>query len=413
MLHTPAIFRAKSRRGTVAILVALCLTLLVGIVAIALDGGLLLDNRRNVQAAADAAALAAAADLFNNYPINNGLDPSNTAGQAGVANAAANGFVNGDGVSTVVVNIPPISGAFEGQAGYAEVIVTYKQPRYFSNVFGAAPLPVRARAVARGMWTPFNNGVIVLHPTAAGSLSANGNGDVKVQFASIIVDSNNSQAATTVGNSFVADPSKPVAITGKNPGYSGNFQATMYTGQPATPDPLAYIPAPDPTSMTAQTAGGGQAVSLQPGYYASGLHFSGQTTVTMAPGIYYVNGTFDFSGQGNLNATGVMIYATGGLSITGNGSVTLSPPTTGIYTGITYFQARNSAATAKIAGNGNYNVTGTVYAAGGLADLQGNGDASIASQVVSLLMVAGGNGQTNIVWAGPPSARTRRIQLVE
>jgi hypothetical protein len=413
MLHYRSLARFQPRRGAVAILVAVCLTVLVGIVAIAVDGGMLLDNRRQVQAAADAAALAAAADLYYNYPVNSGLDPSSTASNSAISTATANGFVNGDGDDTVVVNIPPKSGAFTGQAGYVEVIITYNQPRYFSNIFGAGAMPVKARAVARGIWAPFNNGVIVLHPTSPSSLSANGNGDVKVLNASIIVDSNNSQAATTVGNAFVADPSKPVCITGKNPGYSGDFKATMYTGQPATPDPLAYLVPPDPTTMTSQTAGSGQTVDLQPGYYSSGLHFDGQTTVNMAAGIYYIDGSFTFAGQGNLNATGVMIYATAGLSITGNGSVTLSPPTSGIYTGITYFQARNSTATAKIAGNGNFNVTGTIYAAKGLADLQGNGDASIASQVVSLLMVAGGNGQTNIVWTAPPSARARQLQLVE
>jgi hypothetical protein len=395
-------------------MVALCLTMLVAVVAIAVDGGMLQENRRRVQAAADAAALAAADDLYLNYPVNSGLDTGGTAASAAQSTATANGFTNGDGDDTVTVNIPPLSGKFVGQAGYAEVIITFNQSRYFSGVIGSGPLPVSARAVARGMWSPYNNGVIVLHPTAPNSLSANGNGDVYVKNASIIVDSNSSSAATTVGNSYVADPNKPIAITGTNPGYSGTFQGTVWTGQPAIEDPLAYLPAPDPSTMTTQTAGGGQTVNLQPGRYVGGLHFSGQTTVNMAPGIYYMDGgDFTFTGQGNLNASGVMIYSTGGLDIEGNGSVTLSPPTTGIYTGISYFQSRTSTATAKIAGNGNFNVTGTVYAADGLSDLQGNGDASIASQVVSLLMKASGNGATNIVWAGPPSSRKRTIQLVE
>ena len=41
-----------SRRGAVVVLLALCLTGLIGIVAIAIDGGLLQDERRRVQAAA-------------------------------------------------------------------------------------------------------------------------------------------------------------------------------------------------------------------------------------------------------------------------------------------------------------------------------------------------------------------------
>jgi hypothetical protein len=391
----------------------LCLVVILGFAAIALDGGVLLDRRRQAQATADAAALAAAADLYSNYRASSGLDPNGTAKQSALTTAAAMGFPN-SGNSTVTVNIPPASGAFAGQAGCAEVIIQWNQSRSFSNIFGPGSIPVSARAVAAGQWIPFNNGIIVLHPTAPSALNANGNGDVKVQNASVIVDSNNSQAATTVGNAYVADPTKSICITGSNPGYSGTFVGTVLVGQQPIPDPLAYLPAPDPTKLTVQTAGSGKTVDLKPGRYVGGLQFSGQTSVNMEPGIYYMDGGgFSFSGQGNLNAQGVMVYSTAGLSVTGLGTVSWSPITSTIYQGLSYFQDRSSNATCKVAGNGNYNITGTFYLADGLAQLQGNGDASIASQVVTLLMTSGGNGVTNIVWNGPPTARTRLMRLVE
>jgi len=134
----------------------------------------------------------------------------------------------------------------------------------------------------------------------------------------------------------------------------------------------------------------------------------------MKPGIYYMQGgSFSMSGQGSLTATGVMIFTDVGLSVTGQGAVTWSPPTSGIYTGISYFQDRLSSATALVAGNGLYNVTGTFYVAGGLTDLQGNGDASIASQVVTLLLKSAGNGVTNINWNMGDTAPTRIIGIVE
>ena len=67
------------RLGAVVPLVAFSMTMLVGFVAVAVDGGLLLDKRQRVQAAADAAALAAASDLYLHYASNLGLDPKNTA----------------------------------------------------------------------------------------------------------------------------------------------------------------------------------------------------------------------------------------------------------------------------------------------------------------------------------------------
>jgi hypothetical protein len=375
-----------------------------------------LENRRRVQAAADAAALAAADDLYINTPRNTGMDLPKTADQVARNIATANGYTNDpSGPATVVVNIPPLSGKFTGQAGYAEVIITYQQPRYFSGVIGTGTVAVKARAVARGQWVPFNNGIIILDPTSSGSLSANGNGNLKVLGSSIIVNSNNSTAATTVGNAIITDPDKPVYITGSNPGYSGTITGgTIYTGVPPTPDPLAYLPAPDTSTLTVQRAGTGTTISLQPGIYNGGLSFSGQQTINMAPGIYYMQGGgFTVSGSANISGTGVMIYSQLGMSITGNGTVTLSPPATGIYKGISYFQSRTDTSTALVAGDGKFNVTGTVYVPAGLFNAQGNGDVSIAGQVVAWQMKEGGNGAVNINFPAGPSAPKRVIQLVE
>src|ERR1051326_4641441 len=94
------------RRGIVAVLVAVCLTVLIGCVALAIDGGLLMDSRRRVQAAADTGALAAASTLFANWQTTQGLDPNGSAAGAASTIAAANGFPNPQ------VNIPPLSGDF-------------------------------------------------------------------------------------------------------------------------------------------------------------------------------------------------------------------------------------------------------------------------------------------------------------
>jgi uncharacterized membrane protein len=166
-------YKSEKRRGAIAVLVAISLVAIVGVVAIALDGGLLLDNHRQVQSAADAAALAAADDLFSNYITNNGLDPSGTAKVSALSTASANGYSN-DGVTSVVtVNIPPKSGNFVGKAGYAEVIIQFNQKRNFSSIFGSGSLPVKARAVARG--NPGNIGILILDPHLQGALEIRGN----------------------------------------------------------------------------------------------------------------------------------------------------------------------------------------------------------------------------------------------
>ena len=140
----------RFRRAGVTPLAALSLAMLVGVVAVVVDGGSLLEERRHVQSAADAAALAGAADLFANYPANKGADPSGTAAASALAIASANGFSN-DGVQSVVtVNVSPKNyqqGPNAGQAipaGYVEVIIQYNAGRTFSGIFGSGTVPVCA-----------------------------------------------------------------------------------------------------------------------------------------------------------------------------------------------------------------------------------------------------------------------------
>jgi uncharacterized membrane protein len=145
----------------VTALTVLSLCVLLAVLALVLDGGGLLAERRHAQATADAAALAASADLLANYNSNAGLDPSGTAAASALAEAAANGYSN-DGVTSVVtVHLAPQN--YQGgpnaglpiPAGYVEVLVQYNASGSFSSTFRPGTVAVRARAVARGQLAPF------------------------------------------------------------------------------------------------------------------------------------------------------------------------------------------------------------------------------------------------------------------
>src|SRR6516164_4614610 len=86
--------RRRSRRAAVTVWLVLAMGVIVAIVALGMDGGRMMDERRHAQAAADAAALAAAADLYANYPSGQGADPAGTAQQAALSTAAVNGYAN-------------------------------------------------------------------------------------------------------------------------------------------------------------------------------------------------------------------------------------------------------------------------------------------------------------------------------
>ena len=113
------------RRGVSLVLVTVSIVAVLSVLALSLEGGLLLSERRHAQATADAASMAAAADFYWNWYTNFGTDPGGTAYNSAMYTASQDGYTN-DGVNTkVTVNIPPKSGPYTGTAAYAEVIVEY------------------------------------------------------------------------------------------------------------------------------------------------------------------------------------------------------------------------------------------------------------------------------------------------
>jgi hypothetical protein len=435
MIQSRSSLCGSCRPATVTVLVAVCLTGLVAVVAITLDGGLLLDNRWRGQAAADSAALAAAADLYVNFGQYQGLDKTGSAQQSALAVAAANGFDNDSDTTVVTVNIPPLAGDHVGKAGYAEVIVQYNQTRNFSTIFSlfnqnaTGTIPVTARAVARGLMQPNSGaGILVLDPTAQKALNVTGDGNVTVKSGPIIVNSSDKNAAVITGNGGVYGPE--VDVTGKSPGYlttgAGQFVTTptannLNTGQVPTPDPLANLPVPDPSllpNQSTKTLNINSDTTLQPGVYTGGIGISGGT-ITMQPGIYYMDqGGFSVS-NGSVNGSGVMIYnnCTPGsgqkVTITG-GTFNLSAPTSGTYQGMVIFQARNAGnVPVAITGPGGSQMIGCVYAPSSPVQVTGAGFAIVGSEFIADTLTVTGAGPFSVDWNGAPGLPKRDIRLAE
>jgi Flp pilus assembly protein TadG len=363
----------RARRGTVCVLVALCLTLLMTVVAVTVDGGILLTERRHAQAVADSAAMAGACVLYTYYPSDHpaaGSATSHTdaAKQAARDVAAANGYIgtgsadqiNGKATNaTVTLNIPPTSGPYKDRTdGFIEVIVVYQQRRYFSGIIGSGTLTVKARAVARGAWTDGNIGVLILDYTGKAALNAQGNGAFTESGGRVIVNSNNPDAVVDGGNgSTIAtefDITGGVTLNGGGNLVSSPTPNQVYTGTHPVPDPLAYLPVPPvPGNGTMTNLGSASSISslppgtasvlpkgiiakinsgqynnvyiMTPGQYTNLPNFTSNDLVIMQEasadkaatsadykGIYYING-------GGLKSTGATIImdtsTSGGLMI--------------------------------------------------------------------------------------------------
>jgi hypothetical protein len=437
--------------------------MLPAVVALAVDGGMLLTERRRAQATADAAAMAAACVLYDYYPVDFGQGNVGNPSGAALAVASANGYTNDGVTSSVTVNIPPQSGIYAGLPSYAEVIVTYYQGRAFSSFLGTGTMPVRARAVSRGAWTDGNVGVLVLNYSGKGTLSDQGNGAFTESGAKVIVNSNSTSAAIDTGNGTMIAPEFDITggytLSGSGQMLTTPIPNNIITGSHPTPDPLAYIPAPtDPGGANVQTHGNTIAPTytnysytlpdgtvktynnvyiLTPGAYGgpsepnlpnftNGDLVIFQQASAGGNGIYYLTaGGFNSNSADIImdpnTSGGIMIYNAGtgtndGINIAGNsnGYVNLSGPTNGIYQGLTFFQARNATEDVQIAGNGTFNITGTIYAPAASLKVTGNGTVSnIGSQYVTNDLVLAGNGNVAIRYRGPKVARIRILTLVE
>lgn len=404
---------------------AVCMTVLVGIVALALDGGTLMMQRGRAQAAADAAALAGATDLYENFWTGSGEDLNGSAEDSALLTAATNGFEHNGNDIKVVVNIPPKDGRYKDKRGYVEVLIEYHQPAMFSRIFSSEGTVVRARAVALGSSVAADVGILVLDPDDKAAFNAQGGGISTINGTPIVVNSNHAEAAIAGGGGTVI--AEDFFITGGvGTSGGGTFQGTVHTGRPGLEDPLQDLPVPDPTLMTLQSNKKTQytsgTIDLQPGVYKGGISVSGTASLNLAPGIYYMDGGgFSFSGQGNLFGEGVMIYndpgngQADGISVSGQGSLVLSGPTSGVYHGITFFQDRTADVNGNISGTGGTtDISGTFYFAGSNLSISGNGGVvNIGSQYISRLLELGGNGGISIDWAPDKVARARNIYLVE
>src|SRR5262245_43702419 len=178
------------RRGVSLVLIVVSLVALFAVLALSLEGGMLLTERRNAQATADAAAMAAAADFFWHHFENFGLDTGNTARDAAFYAATQNGYNNDTTTNSVTVSIPPVTGDYVGRRSYTEVVVEYKHARAFSTIWGTETLPVRARAVSVGTPSAGEFGILVLDPDDKSAFNANGGGTVTIERTPVVVNSN-------------------------------------------------------------------------------------------------------------------------------------------------------------------------------------------------------------------------------
>jgi hypothetical protein len=384
----------RDESGQTLIFVALSMTIILGFTAMAADVGTLLHDKRDLQIAADSAAIAGAVE----EKVSSVTGDIQASGQTA---STQNGFTNGSNQVTVTINTPPANGPHAGAAGYVEAIVSQVEPVFFMKLFSFTSMTVTARAVAFDGATS-SNCVLATNPTASDTIDLQGSFNANFPGCSVVDDSNSPTALdfTGGGGSLTAGS---VGVVGGAGGHTGDSSPAPKTGVAPISDPLASLPAPtyNAASCTAAPSGTAWGPATAGGTVCYSGNIKVQQNITMSAGTYVFTGDLDFTGHGSLTGTGVTLYIAGPngqLGGPGNGNTTLNltAPTSGPYNGILIYQDRTDANLAEFNGTPITNLTGIIYMPDAPLEFSGNTVSNLTTDLIVNQLIEQGNATVNI-----------------
>jgi len=406
--------RLRSEEGQTLVLTALCMTVMLGFMAVSIDVGVLFRSKRCLQTAADAAAVAAAQDYMWNQS-------STSATAAGKAASSVNGYTDGTNGVAVYINAPPANGPNTGVAGFAEAIVTQPVGTPFMAMFGRNNVSVVARAVAA---TPNNvSACIWLMGTSGTDLDVQGSYDIEAPGCGIYVNSPSNNALKVTGGGGTVNAAFLDVVGGNSGNHTTSPTAdTLNSGVRSTPwgnltgpsYPGACNITSSATSITTATEAAvsgsasnpvvcfTKAVTLNDGVTlpgaGSGVVYVFEKDVTIATGatVTFGSGTVSPSGGCTTNCTfsnevGATMELAGTATLNQNSNSILniySPATvTSPYDGIAILQPSTNTTELQIQfGSNNEVLDGYIYAPGAEVYMQDSGGGVTASGIVAASM---------------------------
>jgi hypothetical protein len=424
----------NSESGQAIVLLALAIIVLLGLTALAIDGGMAFSDRRYAQNASDASSLAgggAAAMTLDNNNVNysnwNCTHPSisalarQEAINAAIGRAASNGFVLDDDISDLNGVLFECGIEFTGGWWEKYIDVTTKisstTDAYLGRLFFEGQFTNNVSAVTRiRPRTPIamGNAIVALSDVCQGNIGG-------IKFAG------SSQTVVTGGGVYSnacisSDGGAGLYLDGHNitctgegcdSGYSAaaNRPPAYVNSEPLPPDTYKVDP-PVCTGLPYRgSITGGSATPIQPGIYDRIRLTNDKDVLIMEPGLYCVNNEFTNNG-GTLTGHGITIYMTGGnFSISGNTHATnisappaikckyCPPPLPGI---LVYMDPSVHAGVVSILGNAASTYQGVIYVPNGSIEAGGTAgqDSPIHAQLVGREVKIHGNAEVRVNFDG-------------
>jgi hypothetical protein len=275
----------------------------------------------------------------------------------------------------MIVNVAPCvlgtSDPNNGNTHMAEVVLTEPQQTFFGALIGVRTMNLVARAEAGDSYiNTANSGGNCIYTQSLEFNSSNGtfsltncgiydNGNLQTDNGDTVTASSLLYYGSWSPNNCNSSCTWTLGSSETQPTHTTTAQS----------DPLASLTAPSQpaASSTASNTTPNSGATLQPGYYANGINLNSNVSVTLASGLYYMNGSINVDSGATLTGTGVELYfVNGSLQANSGSTVQLAAPTTtsssaGTTAGMLDWEAStNSSGMAIDSGSSSY-FQGVIY----------------------------------------------------
>lgn len=404
----------KSERGNVLAMGAAAIPLLLGSAGYAVDTFQIAVMNRQMQRAADSAAIAGA------YAMSQGSGA--TEEQTYASGAATREIDRKLNKTPALVGTPVIvTGASLGFNRTVRVNLTATPRLPFMAIFTKSTTNITVTATAALV----ENGrfcMLSLYDGTAPGISVGGDANLNLG-CGMASNSTGPNGIESFGSSTVT-ASPIMARGGLTPGnYAAGTKLQPYSAEQK--DPYASIPNPvSPGGCPAKQVNGDE--TLEPGCYSS-LEFK-KGTATLKPGTYLIDGgKLDFAAQGKVVGTGVTFVMTGPGGAAGDfemnaqAEINVSAPLSGTYKDILFFRDRRAAnVDIKINGGSSATMVGAMYFPS--SDVTFNGNAGFTAncfQLIGRILTFRGGAEINntptacTALGGDPDFQLQFVRLVK
>jgi hypothetical protein len=369
--------RRFDERGAVAVLVALLLPLIMGMAGLAVDVGSWYLTQGQLQAAADAAALAGAWDLPSS--------PSD-------AETAAQNMADLDVSGATVTSVTP----YNGNSSEIQVTLSKRGSLWFGSFLGLSAPTITASAVAEA--TPGTGSFIYAGDTACSAISITNSGTLDV---STTVWSN---GGITVTNSGTIDVTGNVDVGESSCSFPGSLTP------PGATDVATYTGWPEPLPTTAQG-------NLPSSCSTASISITGSSWLSSnPPGMYCTTGTVTIVDSGSFSFDGYEFVSEStssqAISVINSGSGTFygyCPGDTGDWSSCPAGGAPQTLFYATAGGisfdnSGGQSFMGDVFAPDGQVSLTMSGGTGTNGFIEASTMTFTNSGTTTVTGTGPTTS---------